>query len=68
MHYTLINRLVFEVCPDITLLGFRRIQFVLTIFALMLFGLALFKVSGRYAELPFIFSVFAFYRDWIPSA
>ena len=60
MHYTLINRLVFEVCPDITLLGFRKIQFVLTIFALLLFGLSLFKVSGRYAELPFIFSVFAF--------
>jgi len=60
MHYTLINRLIFEVCPDITLLGFRKIQFVLTIFALLLFGLALFKVSGRYAELPFIFSLFAF--------
>ena len=60
MHYTLINRLIFEICPDITLLGFRKIQFVLTIFALLLFGLALFKVSGRYAELPFIFSVFAF--------
>ena len=60
MHYTLINRLIFEVCPDITLLGFRKIQFVLTVFALLLFGLALFKISGRYAELPFIFSVFAF--------
>lgn len=60
MHYTLINRLIFEICPDITLLGFRKIQFVLTIFALLLFGLALFNVSGRYAELPFIFSLFAF--------
>ncbi len=60
MHYTLINRLIFEVCPDITMLGFRKLQFILTIFALLLFGLALFKVSGRYAELPFIFSVFAF--------
>ena len=60
MHYTLINRLVFEVCPDITLLGFRKLQFILTIFALMFFGLALFKASGRYAELPFIFSIFAF--------
>ena len=60
MHYTLINRLIFEVCPEITLLGFRKIQFVLTISALLLFGLALFKASGRYAELPFIFSVFAF--------
>jgi len=60
MHYTLINRLIFEACPDITLLGFRKIQFVLTISLLMLFGLALFKTTGRYAELPFIFSVFAF--------
>ena len=60
MHYTLINRLFFEVCPDITLLTLRKIQFVLTISALLLFGLALFRVSGRYAELPFIFSVFAF--------
>ena len=60
MHYTLINRLFFEVCPDITLLGLRRIQFVLTISSLFFLGLALFKASGRYAELPFIFSVFAF--------
>ncbi len=60
MHYTLINRLVFEVYPDVSLLDFRKIQFILTIFALLLFGLALFKVSGRYAELPYVFSVFAF--------
>ncbi len=60
VHYTLINRLIFDIFPDITLLGFRKLQFILTIFALLLFGFALFKVSGRYAELPFIFSLFAF--------
>jgi len=60
MHYTLINRLFFEVCPDITLLTLRKIQFVLTILTLLIFGLALYRVSGRFAELPFIFSVFAF--------
>ena len=60
LHYTLINRLFFEVCPNITLLDFRKIQFLLTIFTLMLFGLSLFKSTGRYMELPFVFSLFAF--------
>ena len=60
MHYTLINRLFFEIDPNISLLQLRKLQFILTLAAMLLFGLALFKVSGRYAELPFIFSVFAF--------
>jgi hypothetical protein len=59
-YYTLINSLIFEICPDITLLGFRKIQYLLTIFSLLIFSFALFKATGQYAWLPFIFSLFAF--------
>ena len=60
MNYTLINQLIFKTYPDITLLDFRRIQYMLAILSLIIFGVALFKISGQYAWLPFIFSLFAF--------
>ena len=60
MNYTLINSLIFKAYPDVTLLDFRRIQYMLAIFSLIIFGVALFKISGQYVYLPFIFSLFAF--------
>ena len=57
---TFINALVFKACPDITLLGFRELQFVLTIFSLLLLSYALFYVNRDYWYQPLIFSVFAF--------
>ena len=58
--YVVINRVVFEICPDITLLGFRKLQYFLTICSLMLFGVALFKADRQYWYQPFVFSLFAF--------
>jgi len=57
---TLINAVIFRACPDITLLGFRELQFVLTIFSLLLLSYALFYVNRDYWYQPLIFSVFAF--------
>ena len=60
MHYTLISRIVFKIYPDISLLEWRQLQFILVIFSLLLFSFALFRYSGRYAWLPIVFSLFAF--------
>ena len=58
--YTLFNAFVFKIFPDITLLGFRRLQYIATIFALVMFGAALYKADKEYWYQPIIFSVFAF--------
>jgi len=58
--YTLINSLVFRASPNITLLGFRRLQYLLTLFSLLLFTIALSRVDGQYWYQPFVFSLFAF--------
>jgi len=60
MHYTLISSIIFKIYPDITLLQLRQFQFILTLAALLLFSLALFRQSRQYAWLPFVFSLFAF--------
>ena len=59
-NFRLFNKLIFDVCPDISLLGFRKLQFLLTIFSLFLFGFALYREKKQYWYLPFIFSIFAF--------
>ena len=59
-NYRLFNKLIFEVCPGITLLGFRKLQFFLTVSSLVIFGLALYRYNKQYWYLPFIFSIFAF--------
>jgi len=56
----IINSLIFRINPDITLLGFRKIQYILTICALLLFSLALYKTTKLYWYQPLIFSIFAF--------
>ena len=60
MHYTLINSLIFKIYPDVSLLQMRQIQYIMTLAALLLFSIALFRQIRQYAWLPFIFSLFAF--------
>lgn len=57
---TLINFLIFKFYPDITLLGFRELQFYLTIVSLLFFSFALYKVSKEFWFQPIVFSLFAF--------
>jgi tetratricopeptide (TPR) repeat protein len=57
---TLINALVFKLYPGITLLGFRELQFTLTIISLLLLSFALYKISKDFWFQPLIFSIFAF--------
>ena len=59
-NFRLFNKLIFDVYPDISLLGFRKLQFLLTIFSLFIFGLAVYRYDKQYWYLPFIFSIFAF--------
>ena len=59
-NYRLFNKLIFDVWPDITLLGFRKLQFILTLISLFIFGSALYRYNKQYWYLPFIFSIFAF--------
>jgi len=57
---TLINYLIFKFYPDITLLGFRELQFFFTIVSLLFFSFALHKVSKEFWFQPIVFSLFAF--------
>lgn len=57
---TLINYLIFKIYPGITLLGFRELQFGLTIFSLLILSFALYTVNKQFWFQPLIFSVFAF--------
>jgi len=57
---TFINALVFKIYPGITLLGFRELQFTLTIISLLLLSFSLYKISKDFWYQPVIFSVFAF--------
>jgi hypothetical protein len=56
----LINALVFKLYPGITLLGFRELQFILTIISLLFLSFALYKINKDFWYQPIIFSVFAF--------
>lgn len=58
--YTLINKIIFQIHPNITLLEFRKLEYILTIFSLLVFGFAVFRAGRQYADLPFVFSLFAF--------
>jgi hypothetical protein len=56
----LINSMIFRIIPDISLLGFRKIQYVVTIFSLLLLSTALYRTNKQYWYQPLIFSIFAF--------
>ncbi|MFZ5569869.1 MAG: hypothetical protein ACOZF0_05670 [Thermodesulfobacteriota bacterium] len=58
--YTLVNSQIFRLFPDITLLGFRRLQYGFTIAALLVFSIALFRVEKKAWFLGYVFSIFAF--------
>lgn len=58
--YTLFNAMIFKMHPGITLLGFREIQFCLTMLAMLFFSASLYYSYRRYWYLPLIFSLFAF--------
>lgn len=58
--YIFLNAFIFRVYPDITLLGFRELQYCLTIVSLVIFSFALFLVSKQFWFQPLIFSIFAF--------
>jgi tetratricopeptide (TPR) repeat protein len=57
---TMINALVFRIYPGITLLGFRELQFILTIISLLFLSFALYRINKDFWFQPLIFSVFAF--------
>ncbi|MBC2716499.1 MAG: hypothetical protein HF978_14435 [Desulfobacteraceae bacterium] len=54
------NSFLFKFYPDITLLEFRKLQYIATISALVIFSTALFQVTKQYWVLPYILSLFAF--------
>ena len=58
--YTLINCQIFKIFPDITLLGFRKLQYCFTMFAILLFSISLYKFDKQFWYFGFIFSIFAF--------
>jgi hypothetical protein len=57
--YNVFNALIFKLHPDITLLGFRKLQYILTICSLLIFSVALYKFDKQYWFQPLIFSSFA---------
>jgi hypothetical protein len=57
---TLINAFIFKLHPGITLLGFRELQFFLTIISLLLLSFSLYQINKIFWYLPAIFSIFAF--------
>lgn len=58
--FTIFNSQIFKIYPDITLLDFRKLQYVLTLGSLFLFSLVLYKTDKQYWFQPLIFSLFAF--------
>ncbi|MBN1364214.1 MAG: hypothetical protein JW976_05345 [Syntrophaceae bacterium] len=56
----LINTPIFKYYPGITLLGFRKLQFFLTIISLLFLSFSLYKISKEFWYSPIIFSLFAF--------
>ena len=57
---TFINAFVFKLHPGITLLGFRELQFTLSIISLLTLSFALYKINKEFWYQPLIFSIFAF--------
>jgi tetratricopeptide (TPR) repeat protein len=55
-----INSIFFRVYPNLTLLGFRELQYIFTMCSLVLLSVALYRIERQYWHLPLIFSIFAF--------
>ena len=57
--YTLLNAQIFKLFPDITLLTFRRLQFILALVVIIFMGLALWRSKRQYWYLPWVLACFA---------
>jgi hypothetical protein len=60
MLYAVFNALVFKLHPDITLLGFRQLQYVFALSAIAVFAAAIYRWDRRQWLIPLTLSVFAF--------
>lgn len=60
LMYAVLNAGVFHLFPDITLLSFRKLQYVMAILCLTVFSLSVCRWSREYWFAPFVMSVFAF--------
>jgi hypothetical protein len=58
--YVVFNAAVFALFPDVTLLTFRELQFVLALGAAACMGAAVYRWTGRYGHLPWVMSLFAY--------
>ncbi|MGD0276322.1 MAG: hypothetical protein ABSB79_09760 [Syntrophales bacterium] len=55
-----ISSIFFRISPNITLLGFRKLQFLFTILSSILLSIALYQTNRIYWYQLFVFSLFAF--------
>lgn len=58
--YVLFNALIFKLWPEITLLGFRQLQFALSLLTALGLSLAVYRWTRAYWYLPWMLSVLAF--------
>lgn len=58
--YVMFNALIFTLHPDITLLEFRQLQYVLSLLAIIIFGTAIYRWSRKLWPIPLTMAVFAF--------
>lgn len=58
--FSLINSFIFRLNPDITLLGFRKLQYIFSLVAVFLFGVAFYRMERQFWHYGFVFSIFAF--------
>ena len=60
MLYVVFNAFIFKLCPDITLLEFRELQYTLTLISIIIFGYAIYRRSQQIWPIPLSMAVFAF--------
>lgn len=60
MLYVMFNAFIFTLHPDITLLEFRQLQYVLSLLAILVFGAAIYRWSRQLWPIPLTMAVFAF--------
>jgi hypothetical protein len=63
--YSTFNAAIFSLFPDITLLGFRKIQYFLSFFSILLLSYSIFRHTKQFWYLPYIFS-YAIYSGLDP--
>ena len=60
MLYSVFNALVFKLHPEITLLGFRQLQYSLTLLSILVFGAAIYRWNRKLWPILLTLAVFAF--------